>query len=403
MKKLYLIFVCIAIFSFVFTPISQDNEINFSYAQESQNGENNTEKDIQDEVETQLDNFDFSNIDDLISALSSGQLSIFGCTNFYTKIIKLIKGDYDTGEGVLKAIFSCFLETFLSLLPFISLIVAISVLESLLQGIKPSSNGKSVSNVIHFVVYGIVIILVLSRLVKMVALTTKTILSVKSQMDFIFPILLTFLTAVGGTVSASLYQPAMALLSSFVMDLFTVVLLPIFIFSIVFNIVSNLSINIKLDKFTLFLNSSYKWILGMIFTIFSAFLSIQGISASSVDGVSIRTAKYAIKSYVPLVGSYISDGMGIILASSNLIKNAVGGAGLLLLVVTVLSPLFELILFMLALKLISGIIEPLGNKQIANFINSLSKSMTLLIALIISISFIYFIMIGLVMCSANIF
>ena len=105
---------------------------------------------------------------------------------------------------------------------------------------------------------------------------------------------------------------------------------------------------------------------------------------------------------MPLLGSYISDGLGIILASSSLIKNAVGAGGLILLLATIISPLLELIIFMLALKLIAGIIEPLGNGQIANFISSLAKSMTLLISLIIGVAFIYFIVLALVMCTAGI-
>ena len=151
-------------------------------------------------------------------------------------------------------------------------------------------------------------------------------------------------------------------------------MLPIFIFSVVFSIVSNLSNTVKLDKFTSFFNSSYKWLTGLIFTVFTAFISVQGITAGSIDGISIRTAKFAIKSYVPILGSYLSDGMGIILASSNLIKNAVGATGLFLLLATIISPLIELILFMLILKLVAGIIEPLGNKQIANFISSLQDT-----------------------------
>lgn len=195
----------------------------------------------------------------------------------------------------------------------------------------------------------------------------------------------------------------MAVLSNIIGGFATYVLLPIFIFSIVFSIVSNLSNTVKLDKFSSFLNSSYKWLTGLVFTIFTAFISLQGISAGSVDGISIRTAKYAIRSYVPLLGSYLSDGMGIMLASSNLIKNAVGGAGLFLLLASILSPLLDLIIFILALKLIAGLLEPLGNKQIANFVSSLAKSMVLLVALIIALSFAYFIMLGLVMCTANIF
>ena len=102
-------------------------------------------------------------------------------------------------------------------------------------------------------------------------------------------------------------------------------------------------------------------------------------------------------------GSYISDGMGVILASSNLIKNAVGASGLFLLLASIITPILQLVLFMLALKLVSAIIEPLGSKQIANFVSSLSKNMTLLIATIVGIAFASFITIGLVMCSANIF
>ncbi len=170
-----------------------------------------------------------------------------------------------------------------------------------------------------------------------------------------------------------------------------------------FSIVSNLSNTVKLSKFTAFFDSTFKWLTGLIFTIFTAFLSIQGITAGSIDGISMKTAKYAIRSYVPLLGSYLSDGMGLILASSNLIKNAVGAAGLFMLLATILSPLIELIIFMLALKLIAGIVEPLGSRQIANFISSISKSMVLLIVILIAVAFIYFIMIGLVMCSANLF
>ena len=236
----------------------------------------------------------------------------------------------------------------------------------------------------------------------MVELTSGVITSLKAQMDAIFPILLTLLTAIGGTVSVSVYQPAMAILTSVILNLFTYVLLPIFIFSTVFSVVSNLSNTVKLDKFSSFFNSTYKWLTGLVFTIFTAFLSIQGITAGSIDGISIRTAKYAIRSYVPVLGSYLSDGFSLILTSSNLIKNAVGAGGLLLLVATIISPLLELILFMLALKLMAGIVEPLGNGQIANFISALSKSMVLLISLIIGVAFIYFIMLGLVMCSANI-
>ncbi len=399
--------ILIAIVLFLFCPNAKVNTATISASASmstttNQDSYEEIEKELQDEIDDQLENLDFSELDDVIDNFSDGQINIFGVSSFVEKLIKLISGEFDNGKGLLNSIISLFFENLLDLLPVISLIVAISLLGSMLQGLKPTTNGKSISNIIHFVTYGIIVVLVLSIVVKMTNLTSSTIFSLKSQMDAIFPILLTFLTAVGGTVSASVYQPAMALLTGTIVNIVTSILLPLFIFSVVFSIVSNLSNTVKLDKFTSFFNSSFKWVTGLIFTIFTAFLSIQGITAGGIDGISIRTAKYAIRSYVPILGSYLSDGMGIILASSNLIKNGVGATGLFMLLATIIAPLLELILFMLALKLVAGIIEPLGNKQVADFIYMLSKSLVLLIVLIIAVAFVYFIMLGLIMCSANI-
>lgn len=373
-----------------------------TYAEESQTIEEDLEEELGQEIDNQLGNLDLSSLEDILNSLTDGELAIFGSNSFIGKLQDLINGNFEDGTSLWSALLNLFFENILSLLPIISIIIAVSLLGSMIQGLKPANNGKSISNIIHFVTYGVIVVLVLSITVKMVTLTTNTMQSMKSQMDAIFPLLLTLLTAVGGTTSTSVYQPAMAMLSGLIMNLFTYVLLPIFIFSVVFSVVSNLSNNVKLDKFTSFFNSTYKWLIGLIFTVFTAFLSIQGITAGSIDGISIRTARYAIRSYIPILGSYISDGMGLILVSSNLIKNAVGATGLFLLLATILSPLIQLILFMLALKLIAGILEPLGNKQIANFVSSLSKSLVLLIVLIIGLAFIYFIMLGLVMCSANV-
>lgn len=373
-----------------------------TYAEDSQTIEEDLEEELEQEIDNQLGNLDLSSLEDILNSLTDGELAIFGSNSFIGKLQDLINGNFEDGTSLWSALLNLFFENILSLLPIISIIIAVALLGSMIQGLKPANNGKSISNIIHFVTYGVIVVLVLSITVKMVTLTTNTMQSMKSQMDAIFPLLLTLLTAVGGTTSTSVYQPAMAMLSGLIMNLFTYVLLPIFIFSVVFSVVSNLSNNVKLDKFTSFFNSTYKWLIGLIFTVFTAFLSIQGITAGSIDGISIRTARYAIRSYIPILGSYISDGMGLILVSSNLIKNAVGATGLFILLATILSPLIQLILFMLALKLIAGILEPLGNKQIANFVSSLSKSLVLLIVLIIGLAFIYFIMLGLVMCSANV-
>ena len=358
------------------------------------------EEELEIETEKQLDDLDFSDLETYIDSLESSVKDMFS-GSFVGKVESLINGEYIEGDSFLSSVFSLLWDGLLDFLPIIASIIAISILGGMVGNLKPNTGGKSIGNIIHFVTYGIVIVFLGTTLVELIALTSKTLTSLKSLMDMIFPVLLTLLTAVGGSVSVGLYQPAIALLGNIFISLITYFLMPLFIFSIVFSIVGNLSNNVKLDKFVAFLQGTFKWSIGLLFTLFLGFITIQGISASAVDGLSIRTAKYTIKSYVPIVGGYVSDGLSIIMASSMLIKNAVGTAGLLLILFSVISPVISLILFMLSLRFMAGIIEPVGDRKTANFVSDISKSMSMLIALIVAVSFMYMVMTGLIMCSCN--
>ncbi len=361
------------------------------------------EQEFEENINDQLEDLDFSDIEELVDNLDENQENIFGNKTFFEKIKIILSGDFiGDFDNVWELVVSFLFDNLLSVLPFVATIIAISILGGLIGSLKPNTNSKSIGNVVHFIIYGLILILLSSIILKMIDLTSSTLMSIKSQVDIIFPILLTTLTAVGGTVSATLFQPAVALLSGFIITIFTSFLMPIFLVELVLNMVSSLSSSVKLDKLSSFLRSLFKWTVGIVFTIFSSFMAIQGLTAGSVDGLSIRTAKFTIKNSVPMVGSYLSDGLFLIMASSNLIKNAVGSAGFLLLIATVLSPLIQLIIFMLSLKFMAGIIQPLGDGKIAGFVSSLAKSMTMLIVMILCVSFMYIILTGLVMCSANI-
>lgn len=359
-------------------------------------------KQLEDTTSDALDDLDVSELEKILDNTQQAA-RLFGGKSFLEKLASIINGDFaNDSTSIWDALINLIFDNILSFLPIIATVIAVSILGGMIQNLKPNFSGKSIGSVVHFVTYGVVVILIFTVITRMITVTTGTIGSIKAQMDAVFPILLTMLSAVGGSVSVSVYQPAMALLASLIINIFTIFLMPLFLISVVLSLVSNLSNNVKLDKFISFINSLFKWVIGLVFTIFIGFASIQGITAGSIDGLSIKTAKFAIKSYVPIVGSYISDGFYIILASSSLIKNAVGACGLLLLVGTILAPIIQLVIFMLALKLMAGIIEPLGDGKIASFVSTLSKSMTMLISMIVAVSFMYVILTGLVMCSANI-
>lgn len=399
-KKFIFLVVFIIFFSSFFGSFTLNGFVLNTKYVSAESEKDDIEIELEEEIQKQIDNLEFGDIDIYIDNLEKDVQDIFS-GGFKAKVEDLISGEYLESESFFASILSLLWNNLLSFLPIIASIIAVSILGGMIANLKPQTNGKSIGNVVHFVTYGVVIIFVGATVVELISLTTKTLGGMKNLMDSIFPILLTLLTAVGGTVSVQLYSPAIAMLGNVFIHLITYFLLPLFIFSIIFSIVGNLSNNVKLDKFVSFLQGLFKWSIGLLFTIFLGFMAIQGISASAVDGLSIRTAKYTLRSYIPIIGGYISDGLSVVLASTMLIKNAVGTAGLLLLLFASISPILTLVLFMLSLRFMAGIIEPVGDKKISNFVSDISKNMSMLVALLVAVVFMYIIMTGLIVMSAN--
>ena len=360
------------------------------------------ETQLEENIDSQLNNIDFTDIDEILNNLNNGSESIFNSNNFRDKITEIIGGNFTGGfTDIFKYILNSIFDLILQYLPILASILAIAIIGSIMQSLKSGFAGKATGEVINFVLVGIIVILCANVLKDLVLLTTNTINTIKTQMEIIFPILLTLMSAMGGAVAVKVYRPAIAVLCSIVVHIFSNIIIPIFTASSIFNIVGNISSGIKLNKFVQFFNSLSKYIIATTFTIFIAFLSLQGITASMFDGIHIRTAKFAVKSYVPILGGYLSDGFDLILSSSLMIKNAIGVGGLVLLICSILFPIIKIVILGFGFKLVSAIIEPICDSKISSLISSIAKSLSMLTASILAVAFMYFLTIGLIICTSN--
>lgn len=360
-------------------------------------------EDLNASIIEELNEIDFSGFSALIEEFENNDSNIFSIENFKAKVYSIISGeDAINYSTFLASLFSSIIDLVLKYLPLLSVIIAIGVIGNLLNGMKSKFNEKSTANLIHLVCFMAVVILMISMISNLSNKTESAINSMVNLMNAIFPILITLMIGIGANASAGAFQPIVAIISTYVADFFKFFILPLFLVSFVFGIISNLSDNVKLDRFNSFISSMFKWSVGLVFTIFFAIFTIQGISAGSFDSLSIRTTKYTIRSYVPIMGGYLSDGMDLIMSSTILIKNSVGLVGALLIIGAILSPILEIVVFSLLLKLLSAVLQPMGNSKMSNFLNDTSKSITMLSTCVIAIGFMFLISVGLIMTTSNV-
>lgn len=360
-------------------------------------------EDLGTNVEDMLGDIDFTPIDEIVSEFNDSQAKMFSLSNIKGKIKNIINGENAVNYStIIEVVVEVLIQLIIQYVPMFALIVGIGVIASLLGQIKSKFNEKSTSDIVHFVCFCLIVIVMATSVKRLISSTTSSIKSMENIINVIFPIILTLMTGIGAVSSVGVFQPVLALMSNIISTIIIKSIIPIFIFSFVLNIIGHLSNNIKLDKFNSFLSSLFKWLIGITFTIFFAVISIQGISAGSFDSVSLRTAKFTISSYVPVMGGYLSQGMDLILASGVLIKNSVGLVGVLIIISTIFSPILEIVVFSLMLKAVSAILQPLNNNRIVSFLHSTSKNITMLSTCIIVVGFMYFLSIGMCMASANI-
>lgn len=383
--------------------INNNNKLTCKKLYLSQAENEDIEKELTENIENQLDEIDFSQLDSIVNSFNNNQKQIFGGSSFLEVVKNFLYGNSTSqSTNFLSYMLKIILNDLINILPYFALIVAIAIIYSLV-GHFSLDKGKSVASIVHIACFCAIALIVLNLVIGVMQDASRVIFSISSQMEVVFPVLLTLISSIGGAVTASTFQPVLATLTTVITKIFTNLLFPVFIFCIVFNIVGNISNNVKLEKFSKFCSSFFNWTIGIIFTIFIAFLTINGLTVSSIDGISIKTAKYAIKSHIPILGSYLSDGVSLIITSSNLIKNAVGVTGLVLLTSTILSPIFNLVLLMLLFKLVSAIIEPFCDQKISNFLYSVSKTLNMLNICLIAIGFMYLISVSILMLCSNLF
>lgn len=359
---------------------------------------------LDESVKDQLEDLDMSALDDLLAQLGEDGQTIFGGNSFAEKVQSVLDGEFiQDGGGFIESFFKLLFSEILDMLPLLASIAVIAILCGLVSHMKAGFMSESTGQIVFFVCFAVVVVLALVCAVNLVNVAGDAINGMKKQMNAAFPILLTLMAGIGGTVSVKAYQPAVALLSGGVVEIVSTVVLPLFIFTLVFSVVGNLSKSVRLGKLTDFFKSASTTVLAVTFTVFTAFLAVQGLTAGSFDGVSIRAAKFATKSYIPILGGYLADGLDLILAGSVLIKNSVGVAGLLLLLSTVLMPLLQILGVCFGFKIVAAVIEPVSDSRLTSFLTGIAKSMNMLIAALLAVAFMYFISVMLLIFTSNAF
>ena len=347
--------------------------------------------------------------EELLKALDTQELEAylktlpdFEKTQLKEVLARLVMGDFALDySSLLSSVLALVWEEGKVMLPALAVIIAVTLLCGVLTSEKSGVLHDSMAGVIRFAAYVSVGAALLSVLISVLQAGFSAMQEMQRQMELVYPLLLTLMAASGGAVSAGIFRPAVAFLSGAVCEMFTSVVLPTSVAVIVLAFAGNLSDDVKTAKLGDFFKSVNKWLIGLALGILGIFLTVQGIAAAQYDGISLRTVKYVISGSVPVVGGFLSGSVDLVLAGSALIKNALGSFSVLLLAAVVLKPLLLLAATQLFLRIAAAATEPVGGK-IPVLLSRLAGDLGYCTASLLSVAFLYFLTLLLLVCSSGV-
>ncbi len=364
--------------------------------------EEEVRKELSDAVNDAIDRLDLSDLQKFLDSLTAQEKEAININDVKAALKSLVNGQTDDFFSKLIGLLAGTLgKYFAGFLPSFITIIVICLLKNMLGNLTGGLAGGSTTEVVHIVCYCAVIIVLITGISSVIATVTQTIALLVEFSRAIFPVLLTLLSMLGGATTVATYTPLMAVLSGLIMKIITVVIVPAFIATIVFSVVGNISKNVKLDKLTKVVKSASTWLIGIVFGLFATFLTVQGITGGVVDKFGFNVAKFALSSYVPVLGGYLSDGFDLLSTSLVLVKNAIGYTGAVILICIVLFPLVKVVIFTLTLRLTSAIVEPIGDTRMSGLLHTVAGNMNLLITALAGVAFLFYILLMLFIGSCN--
>lgn len=280
-------------------------------------------------------------------------------------------------------------------------IVILTVFSMMLETMQTAFERNAVSKVAYSITYMVMIVLAVNSFNVAIGYARDAITGMIQFMMAMVPLLLTLLATMGSVVTVSVLHPVIIFMIHVVGAIIYTVVFPLLFFSAVLHIVSAISDKFKVTQLANVLRNLSVGLMGVMLTVFLGVISVQGATGSVTDGVTMRTAKFITGNFVPVIGRTFSDAADTVVSASLLVKNAIGIAGVVILLFLCAFPAIKILTLALIYNISAAIMQPLGDSPIVNCLQTIGKTLIYVFAAVAAVGLMFFLAITIILTAGN--
>lgn len=178
------------------------------------------------------------------------------------------------------------------------------------------------------------------------------------------------------------------------------IVLPLIEVYVILMLVNHISKEDYLSKLAGLLKTAVEWIMKTMLGLVIGMNLIQGMILPLVDTVKTSAVRKVI-SVIPGIGSGADAVTEVVLGSGILIKNGIGVAALVILVILCAMPVLKLTVLSLLYHGAAAVVQPVSDKRITESVSGVADGVMMLLKVIFHVALLFIITVAVVCVSTN--
>ena len=327
-------------------------------------------------LENQIDTAKESGFENYIPAETKDLLDLIGLEDFdYGNLSSF--SFLDIVELIFNSILNKIKEPFKAMLMIIAAAISCSVIQSFSDDFNHTG---TVANLVCTIVSASIFLVPIKNII------TYSIRIIEECSDFMLafiPVYSSAVAAMGYVSSATGFRTLMLTAVTVISNISGKIIVPLICVYFAISI-SGAITDFDTGELSKTIKSFSVWILTAGMAVFSGIMGLGTLVSSSVDGNLSKTAKLLVGTFIPVIGSTVSDALSTVKSCLSVTKNLLGVYAIIIIAAIFIPPLISLISWRICLSVSSGIGSILENKSLSSILSSASFMVGIMIALVAS-------------------
>lgn len=344
-----------------------------------------------------MEEFDFSGIEEFVQGRQKGQ-----GLGFKEIMELLMAGDFGMLWG--RTIGALKEELFLEISAggrLMGQILALGILGAVFTNFSNVFNGSQISEAGFYVTYLLLFTMLMAGISQSIQVAADTVDEILTFMKVLMPSYFLVVAFAGGSVSAAAMYEFTLLIISVGQWLLGAVLIPAARIYLLLVFANHMAKEEWLSRLTELTEQAAGWGMKTLLGVVLGVHLIQGMVLPYVDSLKNGSVQKLV-GMIPGVGQGAAAVTQMILGSGVLIKNTMGMAAVVILVVITAVPVMKLAVLMLLYKCLAALMEPICDKRLVKCVAAMAKGHKILLQIVFTAASLLVITVAVVCAGTNV-